>query len=40
MKYWAQVVGGSAMTAIGLVGLHFGVEYSGWAVFCGLLFFI
>ena len=33
MKYLAAI----AMTAMGMLGLHFGVDYSGWVLLAGCL---
>ena len=37
MKACAQVIGAVVTIGMGMAGLHFGVEYSGWVLAVGLL---
>jgi hypothetical protein len=37
MKRTTQLLAALAIIALGMLGLHNGVEYSGWVLFVGLI---
>lgn len=37
MKHIAKAITAVTLTVVGMVGLYFKVEYSGWVLFLGLM---